>query len=605
MGKDTIFCMNCGQKLPAEAKFCFVCGQSVETGGCQDTAEVVAENTSCQQGDMVSPAENDVTLTLAEFREQAPSQTGFREQLLSFRKSLPNSWDYNAFVGILLGVGGPKHGDAACMNFATGQGDNGNNTKKTLEARGLMPVFTKYRGKKISPSILLSDVEEEIISAVPDYEAIRKKFHEIVFAETGGTGRAAEAAVSDEPDPCDDDPYAVIDAYLDEDTYVDEDAYLDELESAPKETAASDVPNPQEVLPNKQNFEKLFQIVGRESIAGIRYRNTKKNDGSCDIWVRVGYQGTYDAYPTRYKDADPDHYCYGCFSIIKKDMDSSHKYGCDDHGVYYETSYSSRKVPVDPVFPSLKNLMAYALSDSGIYYVTLEGKICFLGPDGKERVLGNQEKVFSLQYEAGTLTVAYVKNRRQTGYNEHADECGGYTEAWYDIYELDVGELAIRTPEGSAAETYAKENHIPIETIAVPKPKTPAAQENIQETDPSYFYVKNCAGGCCIARYEGPDEGIVVIPSRIGGKKVIEIGESAFIFWFENVIGIVIPDGVRKIHGGAFAFCTSLSAIGIPGSVTEIGDGAFDHCDNLHIFAPSGSYAEQYAEEHGILFQPL
>lgn len=187
--------MNCGQQLPAEAKFCFACGQRVETGGYQDTAEVVAENTSCQQGDMSSPAENDIKLTLAEFRVQAPSQTGFREQLLAYRKSLPNNWDYNAFVGILLGVGGPKHGDAACMNFAIGQGDNGNNTKKTLEAKGLMSVFTKYRGKKIDEKILLSDVEAEIIFAAPDYAEIRKKFHEVVFAGADGNSSVAEAAL--------------------------------------------------------------------------------------------------------------------------------------------------------------------------------------------------------------------------------------------------------------------------------------------------------------------------------------------------------------------------------------------------------------------------
>lgn len=187
--------MNCGQQLPAEAKFCFACGQRVETGGYQDTAEVVAENTSCQQVDMSSPAENDIKLTLAEFRVQAPSQTGFREQLLAYRKSLPNNWDYNAFVGILLGVGGPKHGDAACMNFAIGQGDNGNNTKKTLEAKGLMSVFTKYRGKKIDEKILLSDVEAEIIFAAPDYAEIRKKFHEVVFAGADGNSSVAEAAL--------------------------------------------------------------------------------------------------------------------------------------------------------------------------------------------------------------------------------------------------------------------------------------------------------------------------------------------------------------------------------------------------------------------------
>ncbi len=189
--------MNCGQQLPAEAKFCFACGQRVETGSYQDAAGSVPETASIQQGDVGSQTESGVQLTLMEFREQAASQTGFRKPLLVYRKSLPNNWDYNAFVGILLGVGGPKHGDAACMNFAIGQGDNGNNTKKTLEARGLMSVFEKYRGKKISPSILLSDVEEEIISTAPDYEAIRKTFHEIVFAKTGGNGGAAETAVAE------------------------------------------------------------------------------------------------------------------------------------------------------------------------------------------------------------------------------------------------------------------------------------------------------------------------------------------------------------------------------------------------------------------------
>ena len=106
----------------------------------------------------------DRRLTLAAFRRGAgaPAMTRFRDQLLSYRKSLANKWDYNAFVGILLGVRGPKHGDAACMNFAIGQGDNGNNTRKTLEAKGLTSVFEKYRGKEIDETILLSDVEEEV-----------------------------------------------------------------------------------------------------------------------------------------------------------------------------------------------------------------------------------------------------------------------------------------------------------------------------------------------------------------------------------------------------------------------------------------------------------
>lgn len=116
----------------------------------------------------------DRRLTLAAFRRGAPAMTGFRDQLLSYRKSLANKWDYNAFVGILLGVGGPKHGDAACMNFAIGQGDNGNNTRKTLEAKGLTSVFEKYRGKEIDETILLFDVEEEILAIAPEYAPIRE-----------------------------------------------------------------------------------------------------------------------------------------------------------------------------------------------------------------------------------------------------------------------------------------------------------------------------------------------------------------------------------------------------------------------------------------------
>ena len=130
-----------------------------------------------------SISRNNSQMTLAEFRHKAPNMVGFREELLAYRKSLSNSWDYNAYVGILLGVGGPKHGDAACQNFAIGQGDNGNNTKKTLEARGLMSVFEKYKGKKIDASVKLADVEQEICWLVPKYETIRQKLKKDVFCK--------------------------------------------------------------------------------------------------------------------------------------------------------------------------------------------------------------------------------------------------------------------------------------------------------------------------------------------------------------------------------------------------------------------------------------
>ncbi len=233
-----MFCMNCGQELPEMAKFCFSCGSKTEQISAnanvstlkiaknlideyvlskQGTPEYKVLDTSrvelikmmrtwMKELNIIEVSredrreflhnfdeqvmklfngnrdnKTDLGITLDEFRQKAPSMTGFREGLLAYRKSLSNSWDYNAYVGILLGVGGAKHGDVACMNFAIGQGDNGNNTKKTLEANGLMPIFEKYKGKKIDTSIILSEVEDEIVRIAPQYVSIRQYLHPYLY----------------------------------------------------------------------------------------------------------------------------------------------------------------------------------------------------------------------------------------------------------------------------------------------------------------------------------------------------------------------------------------------------------------------------------------
>ena len=105
-----------------------------------------------------------------------------------------------------------------------------------------------------------------------------------------------------------------------------------------------------------------------------------------------------------------------------------------------------------------------------------------------------------------------------------------------------------------------------------------------------------------------------------------------------SIESVVIPDGVTKIGSLAFLHDTNLKKVIIPASVTEIEDDAFyiafDECysgvyldeefvpfslayfdnqaiwsdiyeaiegvTNLTIYCPKGSYAEKYAEEHGI-----
>lgn len=105
-----------------------------------------------------------------------------------------------------------------------------------------------------------------------------------------------------------------------------------------------------------------------------------------------------------------------------------------------------------------------------------------------------------------------------------------------------------------------------------------AAPPKLQETDPSYFEVEDCFGGCCIKHYTGPEEN-VVIPSRVGGKKVVEIGLDPFACW--PLTSITIPFGVVRIRERSFAEQKTLASITIPDSVTEIGEGAFSGCEDL------------------------
>ncbi len=105
---------------------------------------------------------------------------------------------------------------------------------------------------------------------------------------------------------------------------------------------------------------------------------------------------------------------------------------------------------------------------------------------------------------------------------------------------------------------------------------------------------------------------------------ITQIGDNAFQ-WCESLKEITIPDGVTKIGNNVFEGCQSLESITIPNSVSEIGELAFLSCESLKeitipesvteigenafddtctIYGVSGSYAQQYAEEHNLTFIP-
>ena len=90
------------------------------------------------------------------------------------------------------------------------------------------------------------------------------------------------------------------------------------------------------------------------------------------------------------------------------------------------------------------------------------------------------------------------------------------------------------------------------------------------------FTTVNVDGGVKIVHYSG-SYSTLEIPSTIGGKKVVEIGDDVFAKSY-LLTEVVIPDTVKKIGAGAFQGCLALESIVIPDSVTEIGDYAFFGC---------------------------
>ena len=81
------------------------------------------------------------------------------------------------------------------------------------------------------------------------------------------------------------------------------------------------------------------------------------------------------------------------------------------------------------------------------------------------------------------------------------------------------------------------------------------------------------------------------------GLKTIE--EEAFVNGTFRTVRI--PEGVRTIGSHAFAGCENLERIIIPASVETIALDAFEGADYLVVYCSAGSYAQQYASEHGYM----
>ena len=142
-------------------------------------------------------------------------------------------------------------------------------------------------------------------------------------------------------------------------------------------------------------------------------------------------------------------------------------------------------------------------------------------------------------------------------------------------------------------------------------------------------YTKNTAGHYYAFKYGATDEACLVtklkedgtlkvtgyagydteyvIPAEINGKKITEIGMTAF-YECTSLTKVTIPDGVTSIGVEAFNRCTSLTDIVLPDSLTNIGNGAFANCTSLKsVTIPAGvtnigEYAFGYYYDDNFVF---
>jgi len=102
---------------------------------------------------------------------------------------------------------------------------------------------------------------------------------------------------------------------------------------------------------------------------------------------------------------------------------------------------------------------------------------------------------------------------------------------------------------------------------------------------------------CIITKYVGPNNvGTLIIPAKIQGVPVSEIGEFAFSSeqhynrrtdsyfsgtgYNSEIVNVIISDGIKVIGDGAF-FSNQMFTVTLPMSITTIGTSVFDMCKNL------------------------
>lgn len=106
---------------------------------------------------------------------------------------------------------------------------------------------------------------------------------------------------------------------------------------------------------------------------------------------------------------------------------------------------------------------------------------------------------------------------------------------------------------------------------------TKRAQESADAAVP--FVYERAGTSIVLTKYTGTEES-PVIPDKIDGIPVTEIGESCFAGDI-HMKKVHIPEGITTIGDYAFECCSVLEKVYLPETLTVIGDGAFSGCGSI------------------------
>lgn len=107
-------------------------------------------------------------------------------------------------------------------------------------------------------------------------------------------------------------------------------------------------------------------------------------------------------------------------------------------------------------------------------------------------------------------------------------------------------------------------------------------KERVATEDEFFWQDAEDGSGVVLARVKDSSEFVdeVVLPRRIGGKDVVEIGAGAF-GGCSSLLRLTLPEGVKKIGPNAFSLCRYLFFVELPDGLETIDEVAFANCASL------------------------